>query len=201
MNNKFNIRVISLILTVFTLFGHSQVSDEICDIYQTEEIFREKADTMLKYKETESLTYDQAINNLQELYGKMQNSDLADKVQNSLADFKKKLKIKYITNERKEDFFQRISENINATSFKTIEEAIFEYTKYIELSCQHYVNSEEFWVYSYMAMEKFGMEIFSEAIMKYHYKKMGITETPPKFPDRELELDIKFFTPQPEEKP
>src|SRR5690606_31425916 len=122
MNNRFNIRVISLILTAFTFFGHSQVLEEICDIYQTEEIFREKAEKMLKDKETESLTYDQAINNLQELYGKMQNSDLADKVQNSLADFTKKLKIKYITNERKEDFFQRISENINATSFKTIEE-------------------------------------------------------------------------------
>lgn len=201
MNNRFNVRVISLILTAFTLFGHSQVSEEICDIYQTEEIFREKADKMLKDKETESLTYDQAINNLQELYGKMQNSDLADKVQNSLADFKKKLKIKYITKEHEEDLYQRIAKNLNATSFKNLEEAISEHKKYLKASCLHYMNSEEFWVYSYMAMEKFGMEIFSEAIMKYHYKKMGITETPPKFPDRELELDIKFFTPQPEEKP
>lgn len=190
---------ISFLFFAISLFGFAQVSaDKVCDEYQYEELFRKKADKILEDKETESLTYEQAFKNLQSLYEKMKNSESAAELQKRRDDFKKKLKIEFKIKEREDDLYQRITENINSTSFKNIDEAISEHRKYLEASCLHYRNNEEFWVYAYMAMYKFGIEILSKAIMDYEFKSRGF-DMPIEDHDKKRDLDLKYWTPQSEE--
>jgi len=182
--------------------GIAQTSLEVCDETKYEVLFQEKAKLLINDSEFQTLSYEEVYKNLQELYGKSQSSESAIKSEKLLMNFIKKLKIEYKANENKEDFFQRISDNITSTSFKTIEEAISEHNECLEAFCQHYADSEEFWVYSYMAMEKFGRKIFGDAILKYELEKVNQTLNQPiEYPDRDLELDIKYWIPQPEEKP
>lgn len=202
MDNYIKYLGINFLCFAFTYMGIAQTSLEVCDVTKYEVLFQEKAKLLINDSEFQTLSYEEVYKNLQELYGKSQSSESAIKSEKLLMNFIKKLKIEYKANENKEDFFQRISDNITSTSFKTIEEAISEHNECLEAFCEHYADSEEFWVYSYMAMEKFGRKIFGDAILKYELGKVNQTLNQPiEYPDRELELDIKFFTPQPEEKP
>jgi adenylate kinase family enzyme len=192
----------SLLYFAFTSIALAQPSNEVCDVAKYESLFHEKAKLLINDSVFQTLSYEEVYKNLEELYENSQNSESASKVKKLTIEFIKKLKIEYKVTESKEEFFQRISDNITSTSFKTIEEAISKYNEYLEASCEHYANSEEFWVYAYMAIDKFGRKIFTDAVLKYNLVKNDqIPNQPMEYPDRDLELDIKYFTPQPEEKP
>lgn len=186
MNNKVKISF-SLLFYVFTFLGYGQSStDEVCEEGVSATLIIEKAEQLLEAEETQSLSYNEAYNKFQELYVKMAGSE-SEKIKKS---FHNKINVRnrvtFESYKNQNDIYKWLSENIESTSFKSLDEAVSEYNEYQKAVCQHYIENEEYWVFFFMVLDKFGAQIVTEVTVDYEMNNF----TPP---DRELKLDINYW--------
>jgi len=157
----------------FAFFGYSQST--IDEIHQKSGVllskYTKKAHESMENKKFDSLTYDEAYKKLLDLYVKKEESESSQKADDLQRAFIDKMNItRYELSEmqeRKLTLLEWVSENLEKTSFLSLEQAEEEYETFVLEWSKQYDENEEFFVFMLMTIQKFGGEIFGKVILEY----------------------------------
>lgn len=168
----------------------------------------DKGDLVSYIEQAKLLTipsYNEAYARLKDLYLKRQESASFRKSDELLRKFIKKSNIAYpelqkLTAQQK-GILDWVSENLELTTFEDFEDAKAQYEEYSEANNKEYEENQDFHIYAFAAMDKFGSQIFSNVLMDCDMDMENPNSAINRnLNSRELELDIKYWT-EPKEKP
>src|SRR5690554_3564178 len=183
--------ILSLSFIFLVVFGYAQPSeDKLNDASKKlPSTYGERAKEMLNGEEYKSLTYEEAYKKLLELYTKNEESKAVQKFGDLGSVFIKKMNMDYqemyelkdsiisllkMNPDKKEKSEELnftllgwVTENLEKTYFSSLEEATKDHEELMTAYHWQYVGREEYYVFMFMAIHKFGSEIFADIVYDY----------------------------------
>lgn len=163
------------ILLLFNVVLHAQESKYSPDsLNMTFENYKAESKSLVSVED--STSYQEAYIKLRKLYFKTHDSEVYMKYAISLEDFcfKSNISLKDIKKLKKsQSILSWVKENFETTKFKSFEEAEKEYEAIQMADLAQYQENDDYYVYLFFVINKFGSKMLSDIMIEYEETSMN----------------------------